>query len=468
MLLYGSLKKEAKMKKSLFYAFCLTVLSANSYALQAESNNSLSQYVDIEASLRYYSMLRKYDEFLDDATNPYLKQRSSNAIGGSLGLKTKPFHHWSLGATFYTSQPIFNNPKEEGGLKLLKDDQSCYSVVGEAYVAYQDRYNLFKIGRQKLTAYRFLADSDVRMTPYTYEAVVAENRKVKDTVFRAAVVRGVKSVASTEYIDFINASKDLLKEQTIKRNPIRGDYDPNNYDADGNYIGPRENLYLASMVYDNKKIAFEGWDYLVPDFVNFVYSTASYTFDYESFHNSLSLQYLKQNDVGDHVAGNINTYAYGLQFYSRYDNFHFTYSFNAVKYDENSLDGGTIIDAWGNDLLYGGLFYNGADQAGTIANTIMLSYDFKTYPFKIFASAGIYDLPDNMNDLFAEQDNREYDFVIHYLPRWNKNLTSKVEIIYVDFDTNYDFKAYEDLHGYDLLHTYDTILDMRFIVNYTF
>jgi len=455
------------MKKSVVSIY-LIILTINLYALQVENNSSINTYIDIEASLRYYSMMRKYNEFLDDATRPYLKQRSSNAIGGSLGFKTKAFHHWSLGATLYTSQPVFNNPKDEGGLQLLQDDQSGYSVLGEAYIAYEDRYNLFKIGRQKLSAYRFLSDSDVRMTPYTYEAAVVENRKLQDTVFRAAVVKGVKTVASTEYIDFINASKDLFKEQTINRNPIRGNYNPNNYDANGNYIGPHENLYLLSMVYDTKKLTFEFWDYLVPDFVNFIYTTATYKFEYKKLHNRLSIQYLQQNDVGNHVAGNINTYAYAIQFYSRYENVHFTYSFNKVKYDENSLDGGTIIDSWGSNLLYGGLFYNGADQAGTIANSIMLSYDFKIYPFKILLSAGMYDLPNGMNDLFAEQDNSEYDFVIYYLPKWNKNLTCKLETIYVDFDTNYDFKGYENLHGYDVLHTYDTILDMRFIVNYTF
>ena len=40
--------------------------------------------------------------------------------------------------------------------------------------------------------------------------------------------------------------------------------------------------------------------------------------------------------------------------------------------------------------------------------------------------------------------------------------------MYVDFDTDYNFRAYEDLHGFDMLHAYDDILDLRFIVNYTF
>jgi len=457
------------MKRIFFYTFCLLLLyKDNILAVSIDTNSSLEQYLDIEASLRYYSMARTYDEFLEDPANPYTKKRASNAIGGSLGIHTKDWNYWSVGATLYTSQPVFHNPQDEGGLQLLQDDQSGFSVLGEAYIEYQDRYNLLKIGRQKLSAYRFLADNDCRMVPYTYEAASIENRKLDNIIVRAAVVTGVKTHASTEYIDFVNASKDLLKEQTINRNPIRGNYNPNNFDANGNYIGPRENLYLISGVYSDKKFIVELWDYIVPDFVNFVYTTATYKFDYNKFHNSFSLQYVQQNDVGNHIAGNINTYAYGIEFHSNYENLHFTYSFNKVKYDENSLDGGSIIDTWGNDLLYCGLFYNGADQAGTVANSIIMTYDFQSYPFKIFASAGIFDLPNNMNDLFADQDNNEYDFVIHYLPKWNKKLTFKFETVYVDFDTDYNFKGYEALHGYTFLHTYDTIVDMRFIVNYTF
>jgi len=455
------------MKKQFYLFFLLLLCSGELIAQKSDNNSSLDNYLQVEGLLRYFTMVRKYEEYpIDTSPTEYQTKRSSNAVGLQLALQTKPLHHWSVGAAVYTSQPIFNNPKDEGGLQLLQNDQSGFTVLGEAFVQYQDKYNLFKIGRQKLSDYRFLADCDVRMAPNTYEAAIIENRKLQDITLRAAVVSGVKKVASTEFIDFINASKNLFREEPIQRNPIRGDYDPNNYDENGNYIGPRENLYLASMVYKTKKYSYEIWNYFVPDFVNFFYTTATYNFHNKLFKNSISFQYVQQNDVGKHVAGNINTYEYGVHFQSTYKNLQIIYAFNKVKYDENSLDGGSIIDMWGNDILYGGLFENGADQAGTVANTIIVSYDMD--PFTVAICAGHYDLPNNMQDLFAEQDNNEYDLFIKYNPKWNKNLMVKTELIYVDFDTSYDFKTYEELHGYDTLHSYDNILDMRFVVNYTF
>jgi len=454
------------MKKQFYLFFFLLILSGELVAKNIDNNSSLETYVDVNGLVRYFTMVRKYEEYpIDTSPRLYQTKRASNALGLHLSLLTKPLYHWSLGATLYTSQPILHNPEDEGGLQLLKNDQSGFTVLGEAFIQYQDKYNLFKIGRQKLSDYRFLADCDVRMAPNTYEAAIIENRKLQDITLRAAVVSGVKKVASTEYIDFVNASKNLFREISIKRNPLRGDYDPNNY-AHGNYIGPRKNLYLASIVYKKKNFSYEVWNYLVPDFVNFFYTTATYQFEYGLFKNSMSFQYIHQDDIGKHVAGNINTYEYGFHLQSSYENFQLIYAFNKVRYNENSLDGGTIIDMWGNDILYGGLFENGADQAGTVANSIVLSY--KIEPVTVAICAGNYNLPNSMNDLFAEQDNNEYDLYIKYAPRWNKNLTIRTEMIYVDFDTSYNFKMYEEIHGYDTLHSYDNILDMRLIVNYRF
>ncbi len=63
--------------------------------------------------------------------------------------------------------------------------------------------------------------------------------------------------------------------------------------------------------------------------------------------------------------------------------------------------------------------------------------------------AGRFDLPYKLTDIFADQDNSEYDLIVKYTPRWNKKLQFKIEVAYIDFDTDYNFRAYEDLHAYD-------------------
>ncbi|WP_294956082.1 OprD family outer membrane porin [Sulfurovum sp.] len=443
-----------------------TLLSAGDTLSSAFENTSY------KSQLRYYTFQRSYDELLEDSAGDFTIQNDykklSNAIGGYFGFETGSFYHLSIGSTFYTSQPVFHNPLSESGLQLLKDDQNGYSVLGEAFVKWKYGQTILKIGRQLLSDYQFLSDNDIRMTPYSYEAAIFENRDYKNITLRAAAVSGVKTLVSTKYIDFVNASKDILREKTIERNPIRGDYNPAYYDGNGNYTGPKKNLYLLSAVYNDKQSDLEFWNYYVADFVNFLYITGSYGFQTGSFSNTLGIQFIKQDDVGEHVAGSIDTYTYGAKFTSVYDPFTFTYAFNKTKYDENSLDGGTVIDMWGANQIYCSLMYNGGDQGGTVSNVISIEYDFLSYDLSILLNAGKFDLPNKLTDLFADQDNHEYNLIIKYIPTWNKHLQFKIETAYINFDTDYDFRAYEDLHGFNFLHAYDDITDLRFIVNYTF
>ncbi len=233
-------------------------------------------------------------------------------------------------------------------------------------------------------------------------------------------------------------------------------------------IGAENNLYLASVVYRNKNVTLEFWNYFVPDFVNFMYVTGSYAFDTGSLNHTLEVQLLKQDDAGVHVAGSIDTYNYGVKLTTVYNSFTFTYAFNQTKYDENSLDGGTIIDMWGANQIYNALMYNGSDQGGTVSNVVSVKYDLSSYNLSLLVNAGKFDLPNKLTDIFADQDNCEYDLIAKYTPTWNKHLQFKVETAYIDFDTNYDFRAYEDLHGFNFLHAYDDIIDARFVINYNF
>ncbi len=451
----------------------ISLLLISSAFLQA--SDTLSEAIGettYKAQLRYYTLHRNYDELVENSIDifdkRYKNQKLSNALGGYFGFESGALYHFTIGSTLYTSQPIFHNPTAKGGLQLLKDNQDGYSVLGEAFVKWEYEQTIVKVGRQLLTNYGYLSDDDIRMTPYTYEAAIFENRDFENITLRVAAVSGVKTLVSTTYIDFVNASKDLLIEQTIDRNPIRGNYNKSYFDKDRNYIGPQENLYLASVAYKDKQINFELWNHYVVDFVNIFYTIGSYTFQTGDFFNSIGAEWVKQDDAGDHVAGSINTYAYDMMVKSSYDNFTLQYVYSKVKYDESSLDGGTIIDAWGGAMLYGGMIYNGADQGGTIGHNLSLEYDFASYDLTLLLSAGSFDLPNKLTDIFADQDNREYDMIIKYRPKWNKKLQLKIMAAYIDFDTSYDFRAYEDLHGFNMLHAYDDIVDLRFIVNYTF
>lgn len=98
----------------------------------------------------------------------------STALGGQLKYETGRYHGFNLGAALYTSHSISwlsgEKSKDEFNEELSGGDH--YDVLGEAYIGYAVNSFAIKVGRQLIdTPY---ADSDdIRMTPNTFEGVVA-------------------------------------------------------------------------------------------------------------------------------------------------------------------------------------------------------------------------------------------------------------------------------------------------------
>lgn len=426
----------------------------------------------IKSQLRYYSMEVDITEIKENPPEIFIQRekttKASNAIGGYVGFETGSYYGLRVGMTGYTSQPIFNNPEDEGGVSLLKDNQDGYSVLGEAFVKFQYNNTFIKAGRQLLSEYGYLSDKDIRMTPYTYEAIVVENRDFKDITLRVGSVFSVKPINSIKFINFIDASGETLKYQDTNRQTIVGSYNPNNFNSQGDYIGPNQNLYLASLVFDNTKLHVEVWDYYCENFINSFYSTLSYSDNIGEFTNTIGIQGVKQDNIGDHVAGQIDTYALGLKLQSRYKNFSLKYALNKMRYNENSYNGGELIINWGNNPLYNSLYYNDSQEAGAFSNSLSTTYNFSKIDTTMLFTAAKFNFPNKFVDNYGRQDNNEYDFVVNYKPHYYKQLSLEAIVIYVDFDTNYNFADFQKINGYKIAHIYDDIKELRFIMNYTF
>ncbi len=99
----------------------------------------------------------------------------ATALGGQLKYETAPYHGFYLGAAFYTSHTVNGLSGDRSDKKRnyeLSGDDRHYDLLGEVYAGYKlDRLNI-KAGRQLIdTPY---ADSDdIRMTPNTFEGIVA-------------------------------------------------------------------------------------------------------------------------------------------------------------------------------------------------------------------------------------------------------------------------------------------------------
>ena len=202
---------------------------------------------------------------------------SAWAIGGSAGFQTGLFRDlFSLGATGYTSQPLYA-PDGEGGTKLLTSDQSGYTVLGEAFAQFRLSDDLgLTVGRRGFDT-PYLSRDDTRMTPQTFEGVALQGVTEKDAHqgewrYGAGYFDKEKEVDSA---DFINMAK--VAGASVDRG-----------------------VYLAGMNYKQPT----GWglgliDYYSPDIINIAYAEVTYVIPLaEARRVNLSTQYTSEHSVG--------------------------------------------------------------------------------------------------------------------------------------------------------------------------
>ncbi|WP_028584739.1 OprD family outer membrane porin [Desulfogranum mediterraneum] len=94
------------------------------------------------------------------------------ALGGQLKFETAALHGLSLGAAFYTSHSIIQ-PDDENFNDELSSPAQHYDLLAEAYIngGWED-FNI-RVGRQLIDT-PFADSDDIRMTPHTFEAAVAD------------------------------------------------------------------------------------------------------------------------------------------------------------------------------------------------------------------------------------------------------------------------------------------------------
>jgi len=105
------------------------------------------------------------------------KKRSTLALGGELGIKTKAVSAISLGATFYTTNALFGKNSE--GM-FLGSEKKSYSIVGEAYIQAQLGNSMLRAGRQIIDT-PFADSDDIGMIPNTFEGYSLLNQDLPDT-----------------------------------------------------------------------------------------------------------------------------------------------------------------------------------------------------------------------------------------------------------------------------------------------
>ncbi len=442
----------------------------------------------VKGLIRYSGQNRDnaYHVLQDAPGTAHSKVQSYSALGGYLGYETAALYNLSIGATFYTSNPVFGgNTYQRSGLgglaEPVNEDQAAYHVLGEAYLKYDDGENLLKIGRQEMPNYRFVSLSDIRMSPFTHEGVIYENTSIEGLQINLAYITRQKDRNAVEFKDMVRAARVQIGSAA---NPnIRGSYDASNFDANGKYAGPDKAMSMLGGLYGQDNWKVEAWDFYVNDFVNTVYLYGQYNIDIiDTWTTSLAGQYVSQKDVGSRVAGNVDTWFYGFKAQASSSNgMVFFAAYNEVAYNENSYDGGTLFVRWGTPQMFNSFQVQDSELAGT--KSIGVGAQFDLGALGLLDSTVIrfryadYNMPDNITQRDAAQDRTEATFDLRYSFARTQGfgiftkldgLSVQFRMAYDDFRTDYDFKAYEDVHGYSIEKVTKGFLDTRLYVEYRF
>ncbi len=444
--------------------------------------------------LRYSGQYRDSNLLAIELNSQTKKIQQYSAVGGYFGYETAPWFNTSIGASIYTGLPFFaaNNPADRKGLAGLDEEdggQDAYIALGEAFFKVQTDEHRAVVGRQEMPNYRFVSLSNVRVSPFTHEGISYENSSFVDFQFNLAYISKQKDRNTNDFEDMVRAARvksgcgavddhgDCIDNGSL--NLIRGEYNPADYDSSGNYSGSDKAMGMAAVTYSVNGLSLEGWDYYADDFVNTLYLYGQYNFKVTKSDLALTVagQYANQQDVGDHVAGNIDTWFYGLKLQAYYEGITVFTAYNEVSYNEDSYDGGTIFVRWGTPQMFNSFQVQDSELAGTRSIGIGLQYDFGLRGILPGVLMRVryadYNLPDDISQIDARQDRTETTFDARYsfekttgfgLFNELNGLSILFRLAYNDFRTDYDFADYT----YDVGSVTDDFLDYRLYLDYKF
>ena len=119
--------------------------------------------------------------------------------GGIIKYTSANYHGLSFGVAHYSSTRLGNTfSKEEGsGTSILGRSGEDLAFLGEAYLQYDMRNTMFKVGRQQLST-PLMQNHDLRILPSVYEAAIVKNKDIPDTTIEVGFVDRYTGFTSKE------------------------------------------------------------------------------------------------------------------------------------------------------------------------------------------------------------------------------------------------------------------------------
>lgn len=448
------------MNKKMMLSTVAIGLLGSLHADAAEDLSSMFSQGKASGQIREFTISRSVD--VSTGTD---YTRSANAVGGYLKYETADFKGLSFGAAFYTTNGFLNDSPKNVYTKvdptLLGKNNENYSMLGEAFVQYKTGNTSFKAGRQKLDT-PMLGSDDARMLPNLFEAYVLTNKDIANTTLTAAhVTKFAQGTFGRAYTNGILAA-------TAGYSKVDARDQVGEFTNMGTYaVGQStDGVSILSATYTlDKNLKVQLWDYYAHDMMNTIYGQADLSWNClvtDLIKPSLSVQMIKEDNIGDDLAGKIDSFYWAAKFDAKIQNF--TASVAYSQTGENSAAEATaggyanaIVSPWGGMPAYTqGMVTRHQFLAGTKASKISGSYNFKDMGANVVATLyyANFDMADNNKYTYGDASESGFDVI--YKPEVLKNLELRLRANYAnDFNVN----AAGTTTSWD---------EYRFIANYNF
>jgi len=112
---------------------------------------------------------------------PYLGKASGLAVGGHVGYTTKPFNNLTARLAVYTTQAISGDGGTLAKSNLVNGEEG-YTILGEAYLQYDNSINKLTIGRQKMYTPLVYTD-DARVIQNLFSGITFSTKLLTNNTF---------------------------------------------------------------------------------------------------------------------------------------------------------------------------------------------------------------------------------------------------------------------------------------------
>jgi len=302
----------------------------------------------VSGQFRAFYIDRTYSGILEN-------NRNSLAFGGWIGYDTADWNGFSAGTKFYAVEgaSIHDGPATSANYdpSLYGDNFTDYGFIGEAYLIYKAGKTDIKVGRQKLNTPLAGAD-DARMLPNLFEAAVLHNNDIENTTIALAhVTRETVGTFGNVY-----GAPSALSLQSGYGLGYKSGTNGNFADMGVIALGEgtdTDGVSMAAVIYKGiEGMKLQAWNYYAHDILNAVYLSADYGVQAsDSVKMKFSAQYIGQSDVGDALAGEVDSSFWAAKVSSSMGALSGYIAYSQTGDSDGAVNGG-IITPWGGVPAY--------------------------------------------------------------------------------------------------------------------